>query len=170
MIYWLGVKGYFISYQHIPERSPSDSELSGGSRAQPVRSGTARPPLPEDTVGQTILILKKCMEEDRLWLNPELNLPMLAQHSNIASRTLSAVLNQHMHKTFNEFVNEYRVQEVSRRLLMPESRTLTIAGLAYECGFNSLPTFQRAFKAMIGLSPKEYLSMHGGTSKPWENE
>lgn len=149
MIYWLGVKGYSKS---------------------PVRSEPARPPLPEDTVGQAILTLKKCMEEDRLWLNPGLNLPMLAQHSSIASKTLSAVLNQHMHKTFNEFVNEYRVREVSRRLLMPESRTLTIAGLAYECGFNSIPTFQRAFKAMIGLSPKEYMSIHGVVTKPRENE
>lgn len=142
MIYWLGVKGYFISYQHITEKK------------------TARPPLQEDTVGQTILVLKKCMEEDRLWLNPDLNLSLLARHSNIAPKTLSAVLNQHMNKTFNEFVNEYRVFEVRKRLLMPESRTLTIAGVAYECGFNSLPTFQRAFKTTLGLSPKEYLSLH----------
>jgi len=148
MIYWLGIKGYFISHRPVAEkRAPS------------------RPPLQEETVGQTIVALKKCMEEDRLWLNPELNLPMLAQHSNIASKTLSTVLNQHMNKSFNEFVNEYRVLEVKKRLLMQESRTLTIAGLAYECGFNSLPTFQRAFKAMIGLSPKEFLSMHAGAGQ-----
>ena len=147
MIYWLGVKGYFISYQGMPEKRP------------------ARSPLQEEMVGQTILVLKKCMEEDRLWLNPELNLPMLAQHSNIAPKTLSAVLNQHMNKTFNEFVNEYRVLEVMRRLLMQESKALTIAGLAYDCGFNSLPTFQRAFKAKTGLSPKEFLSMHAGPAQ-----
>jgi AraC-like DNA-binding protein len=41
---------------------------------------------------------------------------------------------------------------------LPESRELTIAGLAYECGFNSLPTFQRAFKATAGMSPKEFLA------------
>ena len=28
---------------------------------------------------------------------------------------------------------------------------------AYECGFNSLPTFQRAFKSITGLTPKEFL-------------
>ncbi|MBN9379653.1 MAG: AraC family transcriptional regulator [Chitinophagaceae bacterium] len=147
MIYWLGVKGYFISYQHTVEKK------------------ITRPPLQEDTVDQTILVLKRCMEEDRLWLDPGLNLSLLAKHSNIPPKTLSAVLNQHMNKTFNEFVNEYRVSEVRKRLLMPESRALTIAGLAYECGFNSLPTFQRAFKAILGLSPKEYLSQHGGSMR-----
>jgi len=113
-----------------------------------------------------IVALKKSMEGDRLWLNPDLDLTMLALHSQIPSKTLSAVLNQHMNKTFNEFINEYRVQEVSKRLLLPESRSLTIAGLAYECGFNSLPTFQRAFKSVIGHSPKEFLSLHANAALP----
>jgi AraC-like DNA-binding protein len=51
-------------------------------------------------------------------------------------------------------------------LLRPESRSLTIAGLAYECGFNSLPTFQRAFKAMLGYSPKEFLSKNAAATPP----
>jgi AraC-like DNA-binding protein len=97
------------------------------------------------------------MEEERLWLEPDLNLGRLAQHCGVAPKLLSAVLNQHMDTTFNEFVNGYRVAAVRKRLLMPESRELTIAGLAYECGFNSLPTFQRAFKAVAGMSPKEYM-------------
>jgi len=34
---------------------------------------------------------------------------------------------------------------------------LTIAGIAYDCGFNSQPTFHRAFKSITGITPKEYL-------------
>ena len=138
MIYYLGVKGYFISYR-IPIAK------------------TAGPAIPGEKLGQLVSRLKTSMEEERLWLEPDLNLGRLAQHCGVAPKLLSAVLNQHMDTTFNEFVNGYRVAAVRKRLLMPESRELTIAGLAYECGFNSLPTFQRAFKAVAGMSPKEYM-------------
>jgi len=151
MIYWLGVKGYFISHQGVPYPMANADVLPGR---------ITRPSLQPDTVEQVIHTLKMSMEKDNLWLNPELNLAMLAQYSSTSPKVLSAVLNQYMNKTFNEFVNEYRVQEVKKRLLLPESRSLTIAGLAYECGFNSLPTFQRAFKSVIGHSPKEFLSLH----------
>jgi AraC-like DNA-binding protein len=139
MIYYLGVKGYFISYRI------------------PVVKSVALP-IPGDKLVQVASMLKKSMEEERLWLQADLNLGKLAQHCGVAPKLLSAVLNQHMATTFNEFVNGYRVAAVRERLLLPESRELTIAGLAYECGFNSLPTFQRAFKATAGMSPKEYLA------------
>lgn len=153
MIYWLGVKGYFISHQ-----------VRSGDIPAVIPERAARPSLLPDTVAQVIHTLKRSMEKDNLWLNPDLNLAMLAQYSSTSPKILSTVLNQYMNKTFNEFVNEYRVQEVKKRLLLPESRSLTIAGLAYECGFNSLPTFQRAFKSVIGHSPKEFLSLHAGPS------
>jgi AraC-like DNA-binding protein len=142
VIYYLGVKGYFISY-----------------RAPVVKAVVQS--IPEDKLGQVVSRLKKGMEQEQLWLQADLNLGRLAEHCGVAPKLLSAVLNQHMDTTFNEFVNGYRVAAVRERLLLPESRELTIAGLAYECGFNSLPTFQRAFKAIAGMSPKEYMIKSG---------
>ena len=141
IIYYLGVKGYFITY-HVSEKKVSLI-------------------VPEERVGQMVVALRKAMDEDRLWLNADLNLTRLAQHCGAAPKLLSTVLNQHMDTTFNEFVNGYRVGAVKKKMLEPESRQLTIAGLAYECGFNSLPTFQRAFKAVTGMSPKEYMVKSG---------
>ena len=139
IIYYLGVKGYFISHR-VPVVKGAAVTISG------------------EKLGQVVVRLKKSMDEERLWLQADLNLGRLAQHCGVAPKLLSAVLNQHMGTTFNEFVNGYRVAAVRERLLLPKSRELTIAGLAYECGFNSLPTFQRAFKATAGMSPKEYLA------------
>jgi AraC-like DNA-binding protein len=75
----------------------------------------------------------------------------------VAPKTLSIVLNQHLGSSFTDYVNHYRIDAVKERIVRPESRRLTIAGLAYECGFNSLPTFQRAFKAITGMSPRQYM-------------
>jgi len=91
---------------------------------------------------------------DRLWLDPTLNLAGLARHCDLPPKTLSTVLNQHLEKPFNTWVNEYRIAAFKDKV--SENRELTIAGLAYDCGFNSLPTFQRAFKSLTGITPSEY--------------
>jgi AraC-like DNA-binding protein len=66
------------------------------------------------------------------------------------------VLNQHLHTSFNEFVNEYRVSAFKQKLCTDEVKHLTIAGIAAECGFNSQATFQRTFRQVTGLSPSEF--------------
>jgi AraC-like DNA-binding protein len=146
IIYWLGIKGYLISNR--PVVTPAPPEKKAGTPA----------PIAEEKIGPIVQALKKAMDTDKLWLDPELNLSKLARHCEIAPKLLSTVLNQYMDTTFSEFVNNYRVNAVRNRLLLPESRELTIAGVAYECGFNSLPTFQRAFKGVTGQSPKEYMA------------
>jgi AraC-like DNA-binding protein len=148
IIYFLGVKGYFISYRSqrqmpVPDKKP------------------AAAPMPDEKLGQVIQVLRKSMEEDRIWLNADLNLSKLAQCCGVAPKTLSGVLNQHLGTSFTDYINGYRIDAVKERILRPESRQLTIAGLAYECGFNSLPTFQRAFKSVTGMSPKEYMLNSG---------
>ena len=96
------------------------------------------------------------MELDKVYLNPNLNLDILSQHTSIPSKTISSVLNQHLQKSFNEFVNGYRVEEVKRRLQESQQSNLTILGTGLECGFNSKASFQRIFKEMTGVSPGEY--------------
>jgi AraC-like DNA-binding protein len=68
------------------------------------------------------------------------------------------VVNQSTGKTWNEFINEYRVQKVKEQLLRKENEHLTLTGIALECGFNSQATFQRAFKQCTGMSPSEYIA------------
>jgi len=150
LIYWLGFKGYLTAYhQTVSEntknrKSPSIDERLG-------LEVTER--------------LKKAMEEEKLYLDPALNLSLLTRHTGIPSKTISAVLNQKMNKSFNEFINEYRIHAIKARLLASSDKNLTIAGLAYECGFNSQPTFQRAFKSILGESPTEFLSKMTDTGK-----
>lgn len=141
MIYWLGIKGYLIANRdQVPGK-----KIGPGSSSLPV-----------NIVEQAISSLKKAMEADKLYLNPALNLNMLAAHTGIAQKTISAVLNQHLYKSFNEFINEYRVEAFKEKILQPQMDQLTIAGVALECGFNSQATFQRTFKEITGMSPSEF--------------
>jgi AraC-like DNA-binding protein len=140
LVYWLGIKALLVHYNlPVTERKP-----------------TAAIPIPADMVDQTIQLLKKAMEQDALYLDPSLSLASLSGHTGIAPKTISAVLNQHLHTSFNEFVNECRIREFKKRLLQPDQQNLTITSIAFDCGFNSQATFQRAFKQLTGMSPSEY--------------
>ena len=69
---------------------------------------------------------------------------------------LSQVINVGARRNFNDFVNEYRVDEFKRQVRNPANAHLSFLGLALDCGFNSKATFNRAFKKFTGLSPKEF--------------
>lgn len=98
------------------------------------------------------------MEVDKLYLDPELTVSKVAAHVGISSKIISSVLNQHVEKSFNDFVNGYRVQQVQEKLVAQSHENLTIYGIALEAGFNSQATFQRAFKNIAGTSPREYMN------------
>jgi AraC-like DNA-binding protein len=139
LIYWLGIKGYIVQ--------------AGLKKKANAVSNT----LSEEVIQQATAALTKAMEIDKLFLNPELNVSILAQQIAIPQKTISTVLNQHMQKSFNEFINGYRVQAFKEKIGQPGMEQLTIAGVAAECGFNSQATFQRTFKEVTGLSPSAYL-------------
>jgi AraC-like DNA-binding protein len=148
LIYWLGIKGYLVSQaQNENHKTRKTSVLDKR--------------LSEDLVNR----LKKVMEEEKLWMDPALSLSMLSNHTGIPAKTISAVLNQYLDKSFNDFINSYRIAAIKARLLSSSDKNLTIAGLAYECGFNSQPTFQRAFKSIQGESPSEFLLKNSDSVK-----
>lgn len=143
LVYWLGLKGYLVSQK-------SSDGANHKSMAPVVR-------VPQNTVQQVIEQLRTAMEQDLLYLNPELNVNLLAQHTGIAPKMVSSVLNQHLDKSFSSFVNEYRVAAFKKRIQEEEMQHLTITGIAMECGFSSTATFQRIFKQLTGLSPSGFM-------------
>lgn len=98
------------------------------------------------------------MQEEQLYLQPELTLSDIASRLKTNVSVLSGVVNNAFGKNFNDFVNEYRVKEFQKRALLPENKNITLLGIAFDCGFNSKATFNRSFKKFTGKSPKEFLS------------
>jgi AraC-like DNA-binding protein len=63
-------------------------------------------------------------------------------------------LNEHLNKSFTDFINELRI-EVSKEYLVTKGN-LTIESIGYESGFNSKSTFFKAFKKFTGITPLQY--------------
>lgn len=137
IIYWLGIRGFLIGRKEITQRKSLG--------------------LPEEQTAQLLLRLQHVMEHDKLYRDTELNLSKLADRVGTPAKVISGILNQKLGRSFNEYINQFRVSEIKDRLANGDHKKYTLTALAYECGFNSQPTFQRAFKSVVGVTPSEFL-------------
>jgi AraC-like DNA-binding protein len=96
------------------------------------------------------------MERERPYLDAELTIQDLSAKINISKHHLTEILNNRMGKNFFTFINEYRIEEVKRKLSDPAFDHLTILGIAYDCGFNSKSSFNTLFKQYTGQTPSDF--------------
>jgi AraC-like DNA-binding protein len=96
------------------------------------------------------------IENEKPHLDATITLSALAKKLDTNASVLSRVINTGTQQNFNDFINGYRIQEVVKKLKAGEHRLQTLLGIAFDCGFNSKATFNRAFKKANGLSPKEF--------------
>ncbi|MBO9505907.1 helix-turn-helix domain-containing protein [Thalassospira sp. A3_1] len=98
--------------------------------------------------------LDRIVAARELMFDPLLTMPKLANAVGVTPNQLSYVLNQHLGKSFFDFVNEVRTNEASRLLIEEPDRT--ILDIAISVGFNSKSTFNLAFKKITGKTPSAY--------------
>jgi AraC-like DNA-binding protein len=99
--------------------------------------------------------LHTTMQQQKLYLKKECNIQLISETSNISVHHISNCLNVHLQKNFNEFLNEYRIEEAKKKLSDPNIN-FTIEAIGYECGFGSKANFNNVFKKNIGITPSEY--------------
>ena len=126
--------------------------------AQPARY--ARSTLTTDQSQQYVLAAQKCMQQEQLYLNPDLNLASLADHVGVSPDHLSQVINSELSVNFYDFVNQYRVSEAQKRLLDPAFGSYSILGIALDSGFSSKSSFNRIFKKHVGITPSQFVANH----------
>ena len=94
------------------------------------------------------------METQRLYLNPELKVNDVAKVLGVHRNTVSACVNAHKGCSFNQFINDYRVEYAKK--LLRETNEIKISHICHESGFATESTFFRAFKTSTGMTPKEW--------------
>lgn len=102
--------------------------------------------------------IQNFMNTEKPYQNFEFTLVEMAKSLQTNTTTLSKNINKGFQKNFNDFVNEYRIMEVIQQFESKAHISKTIIAVAYDAGFNSKATFNRAFKKQTGLTPKEFLN------------
>ncbi|MDG2433820.1 helix-turn-helix transcriptional regulator [Flavobacterium sp.] len=102
--------------------------------------------------------------EHSMFINSELTLTDVAKKLNTNAAIISKTINQGFKMNFNDFINTYRIEAVKQAFAVGAHQKTTLLGIAFDCGFNSKATFNRAFKKNTGFSPKEYLKEYSFTA------
>ncbi len=124
---------------------------------QPLKTKHQNIRLTQKEIKRYAVQLENCMAEKRLYMDSNCTLPTVAKAVNLPSYLISHVVNNAIGKSFPDFLNGYRVEEVKRRLAHPDFQNTKIANIAYDSGFNSLSSFNAAFKKITRTTPSAYL-------------
>ena len=111
--------------------------------------------------------LESVFSKGKIYLNATLTLNDLARELGTNRTYLSNYLNQQLHTTFYEYVNQWRVRRAKELL---RASSLPLEDIALQSGFNSMSSFRRYFIAHTGMSPLEYRKARTKKKKKRQNE
>jgi AraC-like DNA-binding protein len=138
--YWLGIEGFHRRNQVVIRQKAILSDKEMGQL-------------------QTIATqLQKLMEDDQLFKDPNLNLASLSKELGVKSYQTTKCLNVIMEQKFSDYVNSFRIAALKSLLQDPENQKYTLLSLAFEVGFNSKASFNRAVKKLTGKPPSDLKS------------
>lgn len=150
----LGLLGYFVYRQEdmldlLRQASLDEETDAEQGRGHEADNGPTHYHF--DEAFETVFRVKQ------IYLNPILNINDLAQELGTNRTYVSNYINQQLHTTFYEYVNNWRVEQAMRLLA---STDLSLQEVAAQSGFNSISSFRRYFVSKMGQTPSAYKKAH----------
>lgn len=106
-----------------------------------------------DDENEVVLKIKNLLSLEKVYLENGYSRSDLAKELGVSDATVSKLINVHFKKSFPTLLNEYRIEDAKRLLLDTDA---SVKVIAEDVGFNSLPSFNRAFKDIVKQSPSSY--------------
>jgi AraC-like DNA-binding protein len=103
--------------------------------------------------------LLSLLHTEKPYLNPQVSIGDLSEMLSVSIRHLSQVINQSFDRSFFDFINSYRIQEVQQILKESRDDKITVLEVMFQAGFNSKSSFNTAFKKETGQTPTEFRKM-----------
>ncbi|USG64475.1 helix-turn-helix domain-containing protein [Brevibacillus ruminantium] len=141
---------------NVLERQELEWELA--SLLLSLQEGTHAIPARGDLAAVDHPAIRRAIELIHDESSADLTLDRLVEVSGISKYHLIRLFREQTGQTPGRFLAEQRIKK-ARSLL--EGTSLDITFIAYESGFGSLRTFERAFKNAFGASPSEYRRQRG---------
>lgn len=152
----LAIGGLGLSSQRhgTPEKETSHNALG------PACDQTALEDADQDQIARNRVImeqLKELIEEQDLYLDPDLTLVRLARRLSLPSKQLSIAVNQQTGENVSRYINAFRIVHACH--LLKDGQSVTHAML--NSGFNTKSNFNREFSRIMGQSPSQWKAQEG---------
>lgn len=111
----------------------------------------------EEQLDETLHKLESCMKQSRAFMKQGYALYNLSDDIGVRPRLVSKTLNYRLNSSFNEYINNHRIDYFIELIESGAHKTRTIEALAKESGFTNRSSFIRAFKKYKDATPKEFI-------------
>ena len=102
---------------------------------------------------KNILKIKNILQYIRENFDKPISLEDMANKAEMSAKYFGTYFKNMTGKTPFDYLNEYRIEKASRKLLNTE---MSVTEIAYSCGFNDLSYFIKTFKSIKGITPAKF--------------
>ncbi len=113
--------------------------------------------LDEDFIRDLIYRLDKLMQDEKIYLRPEISMDHLSDLLKTNRTYLSRAINSAYNINFATYINDLRIKEAVRIISGGEHKNFSIEGIAQKAGFNNRVSFTTAFYKHTGVSPSYFI-------------
>ena len=113
----------------------------------------------EGTYARFLQQLEQAIQEDKIYLDPDISLVTLAERIRTNRTYLSDAIHMTYGMSFSDYFNHLRIQHVT--VLIREKKDagepILVKEIALQSGFNNASSFYRAFERETGMTPKQWI-------------
>jgi len=123
----------------------------------PPKNGTGKEKHDELIQKRIIEKLEKAFEQEKIYATEGITISQLSEGIKEKEYMVRRAINGELGYTnFNNYLNHYRILEARELISKNQLKELTFQEMAYQLGYQSVATFNRAFKKETGQTPSEY--------------
>lgn len=101
--------------------------------------------------------LRRLLDEERIYREPGLTLKALADHVGLPEYRFRRLVHERLgFQNFNAFLHAWRIREACEHLRDPAQRRTPILTIALSVGYQSVNTFNRGFREIMGVTPSAW--------------
>ncbi len=120
------------------------------------------PPAIDPNTERALAKLNSLLEAQGIYREAGLALRNLADRVGLPEYRLRKIIHEHLgYNNYNAFLHSYRIREACVQLQDPTTRRIPILTIALSVGYQSVNTFNRAFRDIHGMTPSAYRAQHG---------
>lgn len=113
--------------------------------------------LDEDECRNIVDRMRKYIEGEKVYLNPDLKMSDIADHLHVSPSKLSQVFSLYLNDNWYDFINGYRLAEFKRLVGEGMQKQYTLLAISARCGFKK-SSFFTTFRKVEGMTPTEYMN------------
>jgi len=101
--------------------------------------------------------LFRLLDVDRIYRRPKISIRSLADELRLPEYRMRKLIHEELgFRNFNAFLHHYRIREACEMLSDPDQVRTPILTIALTVGYQSINTFNRAFREILGETPSNF--------------